>query len=440
MHDAKAASDIWNAALGELEIQVNKSNFRTWFQKTNGVSFQDGVLTVGVPNAFIAEYLDRNQRSLVEKTVINLTRDGTRLVFAVAGGTGGGGIPEALEPSRPRLNRSYTFDAFITGGGNSLAHAAAQRVTENPGHSYNPLYIYSGCGLGKTHLLHAIGHAVKRSHLKVIYASAEQYTNEFVSAIRRRTTEDFHAKYRSADLLLLDDVQFISGKEQTEESFFHTFNELHNSNRQIVLTCDSPPKSIRLENRLVSRFGWGLIVDIQPPDLETRLAILEEKAAAQRVTLPAEVMALIAEHSTANVRELEGSLNRVLAFARLVGQPATLEIAHRALDGIGQKTVAREPEIPPQDVLNLVAETFQVAPEDIRSRLRDKRTTLARQVVMYLMKQLTGASLVSIGQAVGGRDHSTVIHACTKVTEAMRHNDRLSGIVQGLQARLARQR
>jgi chromosomal replication initiator protein len=437
MHSAANASELWAAALGELELQVNRSNFRTWFQKTDGVSYQDGVLTVAVPNAFVAEYLERNQRSLVEKTVINLAGDGTRLAFAVVGGPAPAAT-EALAPPSRRFNTGYTFDSFVTGDCNSLAYAAAQRVSECPGQSYNPLYIYSGCGLGKTHLLQAIGQAAQRRRQKVVYTSAEQYTNEFVGAIRRRSTEDFHAKYRSADMLLVDDIQFIAGKEQTEECFFHTFNDLHNTNRQIVITCDSPPKSIRLEDRLVSRFGWGLIVDIQPPDLETRLAILEEKAAAQQQALPVEVMQLIAERSRDSVRELEGALNRVLAFARLLGRMPNLEIAHKALDDLSAKTVAPASPVAPDAVLTLVAAAFQVNLEDILGRQRDKRTTLARQVCMYLMKQVTGESLVKIGQAVGGRDHSTVIHACGKITEALPHNAHLAGIVEGLRAKLTK--
>jgi len=437
MHNTATASELWAAALGELELQVNRSNFRTWFQKTDGASYQDGVLTVAVPNAFVAEYLERNQRSLVEKTVINLAGDGTRLVFAVTGGTAPS-APAALVPQTSRFNRGYTFDSFVTGDCNSLAYAAATRVSECPGQSYNPLYIYSACGLGKTHLLQAIGQDGLRRPLKVVYTSAEQYTNEFVNAVRKRSTEDFHAKYRSVDMLLVDDIQFIAGKEQTEECFFHTFNDLHNSNRQIVLTCDSPPKSIRLEDRLVSRFGWGLIVDIQPPDLETRLAILQNKAAAAGQALPAEVLLLIAECSNDSIRELEGALNRVLAFARLLGQPPTLNIAHKALDDLAAKTVATASPVTPEAVLQLVAEAFQVNPEAVLGRQRDKRTTLARQVTMYLMKQVTGESLVRIGTAVGGRDHSTVIHACGKISEALPHNSHLAGIVQGLQARLTK--
>jgi chromosomal replication initiator protein len=437
MTSTATASELWAAALGELELQVNRSNFRTWFQKTDGASYQDGVLTVAVPNAFVAEYLERHQRSLVEKTVINLAGDGTRLKFAVAGGAAPS-APEALVPQASRFNRSYTFDSFVTGDCNSLAYAAAQHVSESPGRSYNPLYIYSGCGLGKTHLLQAIGQEALRRHQKVVYTSAEQYTNEFVTAIRRRSTEDFHAKYRGADMLLVDDIQFIAGKEQTEECFFHTFNDLHNTNRQIVLTCDSPPKSIRIEDRLVSRFGWGLIVDIQPPDLETRLAILQSKASAAGQTLPAEVLLLIAERSRDSVRELEGALNRVLAFARLLGQSPSLNIAHKALDDLSAKTEVAARAVAPDAVLHLVSEAFQVNPEAIRGRQRDKRTTLARQVTMYLMKQVTGESLVQIGKAVGGRDHSTVIHACGKITEALAHNSHLAGIVQGLQARLTK--
>ncbi|MFH0942222.1 MAG: chromosomal replication initiator protein DnaA [Chloroflexota bacterium] len=434
----RTAREIWETALGELQVQVNKSNYRTFFEKTVGIDRENDRFVVGTPSVFVAEYLDRNQRSLIEKTLINLTHPDVRLVFRVAGGT----LPHRDETPTPPsegtvFNPKYTFDTFITGGANRLAYAAAQSVTENPGHGYNPLFIYAGVGLGKTHLLHAIGCSALARGRKVLYTSAERFTNEFVNAIRYKQTEDFHRKFRTVDILLVDDIQFISGKEQTAESFFHTFNELHNSNRQIVVTSDLSPKALPLiEDRLRSRFGWGLTVDIQPPDLETRLAILQDKAVTHGVRLLPEVMELIARQAQGNVRELEGALNRVIAYAQLVGAPPSLELAEKALDSISGKTAGEEARagaapVPHGRVISLVAENFQVTPEDIHGRRRDKKTVLARQVAMYLIKQQNGCSLAQIGEEFG-RDHSTVIYACEKIANELRHNGYLERLVRNI--------
>ena len=440
----RSAREIWDTALGELEVQVNRSNYRTWFEKTTGLAYQNGQFTIGAPTVFVAEYLNRNQRSLIEKTLINLTRPDIRLVFQVAAGASyrQDETPTPTRDATPGFNSKYTFDSFITGGGNRLAYAAALSITENPGRGYNPLFIYAGVGLGKTHLLHAIGHAALVQGNKVLYASAEQFTNEFVNAIRHKQTDDFHRKYRTVDILLIDDIQFISGKEQTEESFFHTFNELHNSNRQIVVSSDLPPRALPLiEDRLRSRFGWGLTVDIQPPDLETRLAILQDKAVTQGVSLPPEVLELIARQAQNNVRDLEGSLNRVIAYAQLVGAPPSIELAARALESIagkeaGEKSLSdKAVTVPPARVITLVAENFQVTPEDVKSRRRDKKTVLARQVAMYLIKQQNGCSLAQIGLEFG-RDHSTVIHACEKIATELRHNGYLSRVIQAIRQNL----
>src|SRR3972149_2396471 len=305
----RTPQEIWETALGELQIQVSRANYKTWLSKTTGLSYEDKKFVIGVPNTFAAEYLERNQRSLIEKALFGLTAPDVQVLFQVNGKS----FPldhkssdTAIPPPAPpytRLNPDYVFDLFIEGSGNRLARAAALSVSQNPGHSYNPLFIYAGAGLGKTHLLHAIGQAAAASHINVICASAEQFTNEFLSALRERNTEEFRNKYRSIGMLLIDDIQFISGKEQTEESFFHTFNELHNTNRQIVITSDCPPKSMPLlEERLRSRFEWGLIVDIQPPDYETRLAILRSKAKQKGVSVGQDVFELIARDAQPNVR------------------------------------------------------------------------------------------------------------------------------------------
>jgi len=437
----RTAREIWETALGEIQVLVNKSNYRTFFEKTVGLSCEPDRFVIGTPSVFVAEYLDRSQRSLIEKTLISLTGPDISVVFQVAGAS----VPAQKETPVTQsdvtfFNPRYTFDSFIIGPANRMAFAAAQSVVENPGRGYNPLFIYAGVGLGKTHLLHAIGSLARSQGRKVLYTSAERFTNEFVSAIRLRQTEDFHHKYRSVDILLVDDIQFISGKEQTEESFFHTFNELHNSSRQIVVTSDTPPKALPLcQDRLRSRFGWGLTVDIQPPDLETRMAIVKDKSVTHGVVLPPEVTELIARTAEGNIRELEGSLNRVVAYAQLVGAPPTLELAKKALESVsGKSSEPRNgvPPVPHSRIINLVAENFQVTSEDVTGRRRDKKTVLARQVAMYLIKQQNGCSLAQIGEAFG-RDHSTVIYACEKIAGEIEHNAYLERLVHTIHESMA---
>jgi chromosomal replication initiator protein len=418
--ESKSAQEIWEAALGELQIQVSKQNYRTWLEKTTGLSYHDSQFVVGVPNTFAAEYLDKKQRSLIEKTLIGLTASEVEVIFQVdnchQNSPPGHSVGEKTIPaSRAIFNPKYTFSSFIIGNCNQLAHAAALGVAENPGHSYNPLFIYGGVGLGKTHLLHAIGHVALAKHLKVLYVSAERFTNEFITAVYERKTENFHNKYRSVDILLIDDIQFICGKEQTEESFFHTFNELHNTNRQIAITSDLPPKSLPLrQRRLRSRFEGGLIVAVEPPELDTRLAILQTKAEQQGVTIPLDALKLIAQQAEQNIRDLEGLLNRVIAYARLVRATVTPELAARAIVDIAS-TTPRGADITPGWVIEAVASSFQLTPADLKTRKRDKATALARQVAMYLIRQETSFSLGQIGNELGGRDHSTVIHACDKI-------------------------
>lgn len=421
---AESAQRIWETALGELQIQVSTHNYQTWLEKTLGLSYQEDQFTIGVPNTFVAEYLDRNQRSLIEKTLIGLTQRGTRVIFKVE-------TPEQSPPdepgsqgevsltqkaSSPLFNPRYTFDSFIVGSGNQLAYAAAQGVAESPGHDYNPLFIYGGVGLGKTHLLHAIGHKTLDSSLKVRYVSCEKFTNEFISSIQERQTEEFRNRYRSLDLLMIDDIHFISGKEQTEECLFHTFNELHNQNHQIIVTSDRPPKSIpRLAERLRSRFEWGLIADIQPPDLETRLAILQLKAKQCGEDVPQDSLELIAGQIQQNIRELEGNLNRVIAYAKLFRARATPDLAARALESIATKAPDKA-LTPPALVIEAVAKRFQLASADLTGLKRDKEIALARQIAMYLIREQTSYPLAQIGRDFSDRNPSTVRHACEKIT------------------------
>ncbi|MFC1916748.1 chromosomal replication initiator protein DnaA [Chloroflexota bacterium] len=442
--EARSAKEIWEAALGELQIQVNKPNYRTWLEKTVGLDYQDNQFVVGVPNPFVAEYLDKNQRSLIEKTLIGLTKHNTNVLFRVdtshKNSLGSYGVGEEVSPtvsiSFPRFNARYTFDSFIVGNGNRLAYAAALGIAENRGYAYNPLFIYGGVGLGKTHLLHAIGHMALAAHRQVIYASAEQFTNEYINAIQGRKTEEFRNKYRNIDLLLIDDINFLSGKEQTEESFFHTFNELHNANHQIAITCDRPPKSLPLlQDRLRSRFEWGLVADIQLPDFETRLAILQAKASTERPNVTLDVLELIAQRMHQSIRELEGSLNRVLAYAKLIRALPTPELAAQALEYIANKK-PKTASITPDLVIEAVANSFQLTPQDLKSPKRDRQTALARQVVVYLLKQETNYSLTQIGKELGDRDHHVISQAYKRIASDMTSNPDLNDKILAIQQEL----
>ena len=427
----RSAREIWGAALGELQVQVSRSNYRTWLEKTVGLEYQNEYFVVSVPNTFIAEYLDRNQRSLIEKTLIHLTSSPEiQVSFQVDGryknsSNGHTANPVIFNPalSGPtQFNPKYVFDSFIVGDGNRLAYAAAHAVATNPGKIYNPLYIYGGVGLGKTHLLHAIGHMAQSRHIQVTCISAEQFTSEFVSSVRQKKVEDFNLKYRHAGMLLIDDIHFIGGKKQTEESFFHTFNSLHNANRQIVFTSDQPPRAIPLlDKRLRSRFEWGLVVDIQPPGLETRQAILQSKAKQRGINIADDVLEFIASQGQQSIRELEGSLNRVTAFAKLFDAQPSLELAEQAIANIGSREEAVDISTHSL-VINAVANIFGLKPEDLKGSKRDKETSLARRVAMYLLRQNTSCSLAQVGALLGDRDPSAVTNACKKLAAELSRN------------------
>lgn len=336
-----------------------------------------------------------------------------------------------------RLNPRYTFDAFIVGNSNRLAHAASLAVAEAPGESYNPLFLYGGVGLGKTHLLHAIGHQGVQTGLAVLYVSSEQFTNEIVNAIRYRTTEEFRAKYRSVDILLVDDIQFIAGKESTEEEFFHTFNSLYEMSKQIVICSDRPPKAIvSLEERLRSRFEWGLIADIQPPDLETRMAILRVKADLLHYRVPDEIIAYIAGRVQTNIRELEGCLNRLMAYQQLHHTELTMEVARAAMSSLGEDV--HESRLNSRQIAEVVAEYYHISLESMCGKQRDKHIVMPRQIAMYLIRQETQASLLEIGQLFGGRDHSTVLHACEKIDRAVNINPTLRREIVAIREQLLR--
>ena len=423
----RPAADIWKAALEELQVKVSPANYQTWLKNTVGLSLNDGCFTVGVPSSFVTEALEKRLNPLIEKTLTGIAGKPLKVQFQVHLGNG----DEELAPrvpstpastnykqrtGAPKLNRRYTFTTFIVGSCNRLAHAAAMGVAENPGNSYNPLFIYSGSGLGKTHLLHAIGWVALRSCPRVMYVTAEQFTNEFITAIRERRNDDFRNKYRSADVLLIDDIQFIAGKEQTQEGLFHTFNDLHTANSQIVISCDRPPKSLTLlEDRLRSRFEWGLIVDMQPPDLETRVAILQTKAEEQKTAAPTEVLDFIARRIQKNVRELEGALNRVMAYARLTKSPLTAELASQALAEITSD--AHKRALTPEAIKNVVASFFAIPADTLTGKRRDKPTSLARQMAMYLLREELQCSWTQIGRELGNRDHSTILYGYQKIAD-----------------------
>jgi len=420
----KSPAEIWQTALDDLKGKVSPANYQTWLKNTVGLALRDGTFTVGVPSTFVTESLEKRMHPIIEKTLSVIAGHPLKVQFQVHLGNGSEevfpplrspGPPQAAQRlTPPKFNTRYTFKSFVVGNCNRLAHAAAQRVAEEPGASYNPLFLYSGAGLGKTHLMHAIGAVASRSHPKVIYVTAEQFTNEFISGIREGRTEEFRGKYRSVDVLLLDDIQFIAGKEQTQECLFHTFNDLHNANSQIVISCDRPPKSLTLlEDRLRSRFEWGLIVDMQPPDLETRIAILQKKAEDEKPPVPFEVLDQIARRVQKNIRELEGALNRVLAYSRLVKEPPTAEMAAQALTEIG--TDAHRRTLTPSVVVSAVTTFYNLPAGSLQSEKRDKPLSVARQIAMYLLREELQCSWTQIGRELGGRDHSTILHGYHKM-------------------------
>ncbi len=419
----ESPKEIWEVVLGELQSQVTSTNYDTWLKDTVGLVYEGDNFEVGVPSPFAVSWLEQRLGSLVQKTLIGVIGQEVNVCFQIQS-QGAAAKPRGKSKSssgnnhrKPRangFNPKYTFQSFIVGNCNRLANAAAQAVAEKPGHIYNPLFIYGGVGLGKTHLLHAIGNLISRNGHRVLYVSTEQFTNEFIKAIRERKTEEFRDKYRSVDILLIDDIQFIIGKEQTQEGFFHTFNDLHNGSSQIVITSDRPPRSMPLlEDRLRSRFEWGLIADVQPPDLETRLAILQAKSEEDQISASADVLDFIARKVQKSIRELEGSLNRVVAFARLTKEPLTLDLASKALAEFHESAPRRI--LSPQSIIDKAAKYFDLEPEALLGRRRDKMTVLARHLAIYLIREETECSFNEIGRVMGNRDHSAILRGYEKI-------------------------
>ena len=428
------AEHAWQSVLGQLQMEMPRASYETWVRDTKLVSFDAGVMTVAVRNAYARDWLDSRLAATVNRMLVTATDSSVTVNFVVASGAdgeAGEADPAEVQPEappaepRPRsltLNPRYTFDTFVVGAGNRLAHAACQAVAEKPARAYNPLFLYGGVGLGKTHLLHAIGNACNARGLNVLYVSSEEFTNDLISAIRTHTTQAFRDKYRSADVLLIDDIQFIAGKESTQEEFFHTFNTLHGQDKQIIVSSDRPPKSlVTLEERLRSRFEWGLAADIQAPDLETRLAILRSKAERTGRFVPDEVLQEIARRVQSNIRELEGALNRIIAFADLSGSTLNASLVDVALADL----LPQRGELQPQVVIDVVARFFNLTAEKLLSADRSKNVSLPRQLAMYILREDVKASLPQIGEVVGGRDHTTVMHGIKKIESDIKNDDRM---------------
>ena len=436
------AKEIWKSALGKLQIQVSKANYTTWLSNSQGLSCQDSIFVVSVPNIFVAEWLSKRLYPLVRKTLVDIMGKDVDVQFVVhnreqlsasplATQTDGGTSSKAIQY---RFNPRYTFDNFVVSDSNRLAYAAAVEVAENPGSSYNPLFIHSSTGQGKTHLLHAIGHLTTNNGLQAAYISGEQFANEFVLAVRENQVDKFRSKFRSIHILLFDDAHFLIDKKQTLQCFFHTFNELYSNNRQIVITTDRAPKDMHpLSSKLKSRLEGGLVVDIQPPDFETRLNILRAKAETTMTSDLEGVLHIIAEKVCENVRQLEGALVYLTAQAKLSGTKVTPETINKLLTSTTRK----------QDIkllLQAVADHFSLSVEELINKKRDRKTTSARHVAIYLMREGYSYSLTEIGKEIGGRNHATILHGYEKIASELSINPNLSNQITEIKEKINSQK
>ncbi|QIB27860.1 chromosomal replication initiator protein DnaA [Caloranaerobacter azorensis] len=424
--------DIWNDTLKLIKTELTEVSFNTWFKTIEPLTINDNQILLGVPNEFTKGILVARYLILIKNAIKQITNKDFDIKFIIPGEEItdiGQTIQNEINDnstSRAQLNPKYTFDTFVIGNSNRFAHAASLAVAEAPAKAYNPLFIYGGVGLGKTHLMHAIGHYILNQNpkAKVVYVSSEKFTNELINSIRDDRNVEFRNKYRNVDVLLIDDIQFIAGKERTQEEFFHTFNALHEANKQIIISSDRPPKEIpTLEDRLRSRFEWGLIADIQPPDLETRIAILRKKAKVENIHVPNDVMLYIATKIQSNIRELEGALIRIVAYSSLTNREVTVDLATEALKDIISNTKPREINV--KLIKEIVAQNFNVKVEDFDSKKRTRSIAYPRQIAMYLCRELTDLSLPKIGDEFGGRDHTTVIHAYDKISSDIKNNPEL---------------
>ncbi|MDO8435499.1 MAG: chromosomal replication initiator protein DnaA [bacterium] len=462
---------LWDAVLGELELSVSRANFSTWLKQTFVATWNDTEIVIAVPNTFAQAYLERKYHRTILQVVERVTDRGVlKIAYRVETNRRLAEVPEVpaeqpkLSPAEAALgvaqqgsggdtdqtpasdhaasdhaglNPRYTFEMFIVGKGNELAHAASQAVTHQLGSKYNPLFVYGGVGLGKTHIAQAIGHSLlrRRPKLKVLYCSSEKFTNDFIRSLREQWTERFRSIYRTVDLLIIDDIQFIAGKEQTQEEFFHTFNALHQRNRQIVITSDRPPKSIpALEERLISRFEWGMIADISTPDLETRMAILQSKAQEKKFPITPDVVQYLATHIQSNVRELEGALNKLIAHFELQRLEPTLEVVKQLLSSMNYAPQRSVMSI--KDLIEEVASFYNVTVPDLIGACRKKELVVPRQITMFLMREELDTSYPSIGNEIGGRDHTTAMHAYQKIKNALDSNPRIRDEVNLIKQRI----
>ena len=418
---------IWDEAKELIKGRLSPQSYETWFDPIKLVGASEGEIVLEVPNKFFKNWVSDKYLRLIEDALLVCANKKVSIAFSVPQANSLITVETRRQPrevdSSTRhagLNKKYTFDDFVIGPSNRFAHAASVAVSETPARAYNPLFIYGGVGLGKTHLMQAIGNKVasQNSGLKVLYISSEQFTNQLISAIQNRTTVKFRQLYRGVDVLLIDDIQFIGGKEATQEEFFHTFNALHDAHKQIVLSSDRTPKDIStLEERLVSRFEWGLITDIQPPDLETRIAILKKKAERETIPVPNDVAFFIAEKIKSNIRELEGALIRVVAYAKLMGREISVQLVREVLKDM---VLEDEVKVTVELIQKKVAEHFNIRLVDIKGKKRNRAIVYPRQIAMYLARDLTDYSLPEIGGFFGGRDHTTVIHACDKISRELK--------------------
>lgn len=426
----ESAHVIWQKALGELQTQVSRANYNTWLRNSQGVSFEDGVFVIGTPSAFVAEWLAKRLQSLIRKTLANVTGTDTQVEFRVHDGArpqvrtkpatalADGGAVAPASPAEQAGVRC-TFDDFVVGPCNRLAYATALEIAENPMSTFNPLYLYGGTGQGKTHLLQAIWHSAQRNSRGVLYTTAERFTDDFVMAVKQKRVEDFHARFKSLSLLLFDDIQFLASKRQTQQCFYHIFDELHQRNCQIAVAGDHHPRDISLlSEKLRSRLESGMVACIQPPDIDSRMTFLQAKAAESDIWLPPDALRLLAEEVRGNMRQLEGAIIYLSAQARISGDPVNAQSVHRLLTSLSTSGDAKA-------ITHAVADTFDIPVEDLIGKKRDRRTALARHAAMYLMRKHTTSSFAEIGRELGNRNHATVLHGCNRIEQELAQNPRL---------------
>lgn len=439
---------LWEKTLDIIKSELSEVSFNTWIKSCQPISMSNTSIKISVPNSFTQDILNKRYKDLVANSIKAVCSKLYDIEFVILSDTSDKENLK-IKSDKPTksiivndemsstLNPKYTFNSFVIGNSNRFAHAASLAVAEAPAKAYNPLFIYGGVGLGKTHLMHAIGHYILESNpnAKVVYVSSEKFTNELINAIKDDKNEEFRSKYRNVDVLLIDDVQFIAGKERTQEEFFHTFNALHDANKQIILSSDRPPKEIpTLEDRLRSRFEWGLIADIQVPDFETRMAILKKKADVENLNVANDVMGYIASKIKSNIRELEGALIRIIAYSSLTNREVSVDLATEALKDIISKKQGKHVTI--DAIQDVVASYYNLRIEDLKSQRRTRSVAYPRQIAMYLSRKLTDMSLPKIGEEFGGRDHTTVIHAYEKISENLKTDDTLQHTVNNITKKL----